>query len=685
MRKADPSAAQGSVSPVQSSLDANDDYTSAFNEWIKRCGMEGATKHENTFTDDKGIVRHVENWQVFDTEAHNSSRFELNTIGCTTIPVQMNTSDGDVVTDAGKQNVFDVTFLMDYRTLWDFLEREPTDEMSEYSPLFRIYVEMYFHTRTVQIMTAAVIYYLIVLISADQAYRVSPPLKRFIDYTMVAIQGFVYLAMVVLFKGSIFPKENYQSAERGDDASVKENISRRSRTKQTLNCMHYVREALRKSTEEVQVQYARYSRTRQHHSSSGGVSADGGRDGRGISNSLHVNVPFYDTLNIALKFLTRRSGKRQGGDNAAKKHNWKLLFIFFCVPVYVILIMYATPVSPYYLYIEICNGEGWHSVYCKNLSFTFYLTLGYTIPVLIKILFISSVLIALVGQAIGSDIGRGLVNSWLHRFGSLRRLGAPSASSSSTATTQSDGDQRKTWTAIGTETVSSAAAGNANGGDSSVFNELHAPPTPLNLKRIDKSDPGQASKSTSKPQPAPPDTTDAATTAAAGSMSIAELPSYVQRDAFEHYMFIREYMSCASRTWSITIVALTFLDVFYVFIFIASSVAAANKTNVLMWTFYVCWVIIRIALLSVYPITSLAHANAYVYALQEQFLVAAPEDFGAIGGRDKWLEYLDKVPAVWTIYGVAVTWDRLTGLLWTTIAGLGALAITISTSSSSGS
>jgi hypothetical protein len=84
---------------------------------------------------------------------------------------------------------------------------------------------------------------------------------------------------------------------------------------------------------------------------------------------------------------------------------------------------------------------------------------------------------------------------------------------------------------------------------------------------------------------------------------------------------------------------------------------------------------IRIVLLIVYPVTSLAHASVYVYALEEQFLVAAPEDFPVIGGRDSWLDYLQKVPAMWMIYGIAVSWDRLSGLLWTGMAGIGALAL----------
>jgi len=98
------------------------------------------------------------------------------------------------------------------------------------------------------------------------------------------------------------------------------------------------------------------------------------------------------------------------------------------------------------------------------------------------------------------------------------------------------------------------------------------------------------------------------------------------------------------------------------------------------WVYYACWISVRVYLLTIYPVISVAHANAYVYALQEQFLVAAPEDFAVLGGRDAWMDYLVKVPAVWTVYGFEISWDRLSGALWTVVAALGALALSYASS-----
>jgi hypothetical protein len=149
----------------------------------------------------------------------------------------------------------------------------------------------------------------------------------------------------------------------------------------------------------------------------------------------------------------------------------------------------------------------------------------------------------------------------------------------------------------------------------------------------------------------------------------------LQRDAYEHYLFIREFMFIGSRAWSPIIVTLTFLDTFYVSLFVYGAVTAGTEIAVTDWIYFTCWVSIRVWLLTIYPIVSLAHANAYVYVLEEQFLVAAPEDFSVLGGRDGWLQYLEKVPAIWTVYGVLITWDRLTGVVWTAVAALGAVAI----------
>ena len=143
-------------------------------------------------------------------------------------------------------------------------------------------------------------------------------------------------------------------------------------------------------------------------------------------------------------------------------------------------------------------------------------------------------------------------------------------------------------------------------------------------------------------------------------------------------------MHIASRTWSSSIIALAFLDAFFILLFSYGAVTLGiYKIAIIDWVYYIIWITLRVSILTIYPVVSIARANAYVYALQEQFLVAAPEDFSVLGGRDSWLDYLEKVPAMWTLYGVIITWDRLTGLLWAVVTAISAIAISVVSSRSS--
>jgi hypothetical protein len=269
------------------------------------------------------------------------------------------------------------------------------------------------------------------------------------------------------------------------------------------------------------------------------------------------------------------------------------------------------------------------------------MTLGSLTSLLQKSIYISAVLLSLMGLHYGAEVGRGLVDSWINRFGMLRRLehiereAVPAGSSSR----RTEPTMKRTEASVGGDAVLSAMH---------AHSQLTAPVAPSPV----------------------------ATPEIIAPVLVPELMDYLQRDAYEHYLFIREFMFIGSRAWSPIILTLTFLDIFYVLLFAYNAVASSGNLTPSNRAYFIIWIAIRVFLLTIYPIVSLAHANAYVYVLQEQFLVAAPEDFSVLGGRDSWLQYLEKVPAIWTVYGVLITWDRLTGVLWTAVAALGAVAIT---------
>jgi hypothetical protein len=168
------------------------------------------------------------------------------------------------------------------------------------------------------------------------------------------------------------------------------------------------------------------------------------------------------------------------------------------------------------------------------------------------------------------------------------------------------------------------------------------------------------------------------------TIGLVELPPYFDRDAYEHYLMIHEFMYAGSRSWSFAIVAYLFLAVLFIMLFMFGALVSGQRLPIIDWFHYSMFVSIRVFILTIYPITLIARTNAYIYALHEQFLISAPDDFEVIGGRDIWLNYVQKVPALWNVYGLTVTWDRIAGLLWTIGAGFSALILTIITAQATG-
>jgi hypothetical protein len=537
---------------------------------------------------------------------------------------------------ATAQNTFVVNFLTNFRTNWHYFESSPIDELSRYAPLFKLYISLFCHKRTSQLMVGLGAYFLAVQILVDIVNPLFPLVVRLVNYVNTVLLVSVYLAMVVLFRGSMFPEE-IDTAPAPPASNKKEKNPGLNQLQKDLGCFHYLKEALFKSSGEAQrlYEYKRHART--SHS------------------AAESQVPFYSALNIALKFLTKHGAHKDGTVKLdTPRHNIKLLAIFFLVPLYMILSSYASPLGPARAIMKVCQDNGQNSAVCNYYEALFYLSGWYLVPVVMKVIFACTVLLAMVGLALGAEVGRGLVDCWINRFGCLRILDADGNNSRETE------ELSETDMLLLPRRASSAtAAADVENGrlrtSSAVVNAMHQRSTSV-------------ARSSVSMEARPPRKGELAVT-------VHGALEYVQRDAFESYLFLREFMSTASKAWSFTILLFAFLAVFFIFSFLLGSIANAKFITDVEWAYYTIWTSIRVASLIVYPITSLAHANVCVYALEEQFLVAAPEDFAVIGGRDSWLDYIQKVPAMWMIYGVAISWDRLAGLLWTGVAGIGALAL----------
>ena len=610
-----------------SRLQSNDDnrFVLSFAEWVTIYGRNAQDLLESTFIDEKGIRRHTNSWMKF-TEVDEQKKL-LNT-GCINVSVQ--------VPSAGKANsapiagIYTVNFLTNFRSLWIYFENDSMDEVAVYTSLFKLYVNLFCHKRTVQLMIFLWMYILAMGIVVDEVYPAYTPISRFINYFSITLELAVYIAMVVLFRGAVFPDEighQTEASAADSDAAAKDHSAPRQRQKfPAVGCYYYLKEALWKSSREFASLYLRRR----------GVAL--------ASMDADRRVSFYEALNIALKFISKSGGTVNIN---TKRHKLKLLFIFFGVPLYVIISTYSSPLGPISVMLYLCHVVGQDSLICKNLWAFFAWSLGFTLVLVVKSIFIATVLLGMVGLSFGAEVGRALVDSWISRYGAMRILDADgNATSSSSVDSVRNGKARQKSSS---QTVS-------------VKNALH----PAAAVAAGGAKAGRCADLEK------------------GAVSLSEALVYVKRDSYESYLFIREYMSTASAAWSPMILTFAFLAVFFTLLFLVGGLQNVAIITPLMWAYYTVWVAIRIYLLIVFPVSSLAHANAYAYALQEQFLVAGPEDFAVIGGRDSWLEYLDKVPALWTVYGIAVSWDRLSGLLWTGVAGIGALGISGVISSLSG-
>eukprot|EP01034_Spumella_vulgaris_P027734 gene27734-34501_t len=327
----------------------------------------------------------------------------------------------------------------------------------------------------------------------------------------------------------------------------------------------------------------------------------------------HKTLSYYNLLNISLKFLTRHNGITIKETNFNRmQYRICLLLVVFFMPFYTFYLIIYVP------YWASCNVKD-----SKDCNFAYYyliFTLGNATGYFLHYIFASSVIVALVGLAYGAEIAYRMTDSWIVRFEDLRRIPMPSEGGEDD---EKEKDVRDTF---------STASGD----------------TPLNFS----------------------------TNNAGSGVANKDLFEMLQRDACEHYMFIREYMNQAGQLWSIALVGVFGVFVFIIVAYLYALLVLKEKT-MLLRDGVITFIVIRFVVLVIYPIVSLSHANSFCYALQDLFTVAAPKDFEIIGGREMWINFLTSAPAVWTVFGIWVTWDKLVGFLWAVGSTGAAIVITL--------
>ena len=65
--------------------------------------------------------------------------------------------------------------------------------------------------------------------------------------------------------------------------------------------------------------------------------------------------------------------------------------------------------------------------------------------------------------------------------------------------------------------------------------------------------------------------------------------------------------------------------------------------------------VLSTVILIAFPDVSIAHANYSADLLNSKVILSASGDFELLGGRNKWVEYIESSPAYWSILNIPIT------------------------------
>jgi hypothetical protein len=156
------------------------------------------------------------------------------------------------------------------------------------------------------------------------------------------------------------------------------------------------------------------------------------------------------------------------------------------------------------------------------------------------------------------------------------------------------------------------------------------------------------------------------------SLIFSEIVPHLTRDGNENYLFLVEYMNQASIVWSPVITGLSLSWIFL----LAYLFAMKEKISPAFFLQASIAFFVNFFIFTVYPIVAMAHANSFTKHLHMLFVQASPDDFQVIGGKEKWKEFISSVPAVWTIFGLEITWQRLFAVFSTLLTIMFAFGLT---------
>ena len=152
---------------------------------------------------------------------------------------------------------------------------------------------------------------------------------------------------------------------------------------------------------------------------------------------------------------------------------------------------------------------------------------------------------------------------------------------------------------------------------------------------------------------------------------ISEAFIHLKHDAYERYLFICEIMEKMSDVWSSLLTAI---------LIVAGMLVIYYYTMILIYPLSLTYISAEVLCLIIWamPVAALAYSNSAMSKLEKSLINSAPMDFDLIGGRADWVDYVKQTPALWCIFGFAIT----PGFLATVIgaassAAMGAIIVSL--------
>lgn len=556
-----------------------------FNDWIMRYGAKKGLKYD-TFTDIHGVLRYLDTWEVADLQSDLSNQRRLTQCGQAVIPMPITHSRrrGKNATEYHQ-----IQFLDNFRSFWAHLDMDRDDAFADFLPLFHHYVRFFSHRRTVQFMLLITTYDIAVGIALAVQYPEVPYVIAIFDGAVKIVEITVYCLLVVYFNGYLLKPHSKPSQAQPvkADAVLQSNgsapVHRDPTTRQHVYLLDWY------PTAKVYVLSSLHA-LRSLFQRGHGKQATTSR----AELFSKKSTPFYQLINIGIKFLEHY----QSTSNAATlrkifnqtSYLCVLLFIFVVFPVYLVAFIYLSPIGGYTIYTKICALAGRGPI-CSYFQWEFVLTLAYSTRVVSKYFFGSSIMLSLLGLAYAADIAVLMVRAWIARYSSFRKMDI---------FLQTDDE-------LSGEPVQQIDRLPAmSDGDQAVYNAI---------MRTYSED-----KRTAEALPVDGDDTLPATRAAV-------YQSLLKRDAYEHYLFMRTFITTACESWSPIVVGFLALVFFWGLYYLLLAAAVGSSNNFYAKTVVanvLTFLLVRLAVLVVMPIIFIANVNEFIFQLNELFKASSP-------------------------------------------------------------